>query len=103
LPVFLAPDIGQSVLLEQHRHIEDVELGGEREIAAELASGTGEAIESSSECTASMVPRCMARNKLARGHDLVGKEQLDLQLAIGVGVVVVDGRLGHVLAKRAPA
>ena len=37
--------------------------------------------------------------QLARGHDLVGVEQFDLHLAIGGGVDVIDGRLGHLLTQ----
>ena len=37
--------------------------------------------------------------QLAGGDNLVGVEQLDLHLAIGGGVDVIDGRLGHLLTQ----
>jgi hypothetical protein len=88
--------------VEQHRHIQDVR-GREREIAAEQAHfGVGEAIESSSECTASMVPRCMAWNSSPVGTIWSAKNS-SISISPLAGVVEVDGRLGHVLAQRAPA
>ena len=45
-------------------------------------------------------PALQRLEELARRHDLIGVEQLDLKLALGGRVDRVDDRLGHVLAQR---
>ncbi len=63
-------------------------------------TSVGAAIESSSDCTASMVPFCMAPEQLAGGDQLIGVIELDLHLAIGGLVERIDRGFDHMLGQR---
>ena len=97
LGVFLAPDVGQTVLVEQHRHVERV-FRRQREIPAEGPDRRGRrhGVIIRVHAVDGAALKCL--EKLARGDDLVGIEKLDFQLTLGGGVDCVDGGFRHLFA-----
>ena len=99
--VFLGPDLVQAPVVEQRRHVERI-AAGEGEIAAEHRDLGG---RSHAVVVGLHRVDCAALHRLeqlARRHQLVGVEQVDLHLVAGDGVEPLDGRQRHLRAERGP-